>query len=492
MPRFQLSRWVFLRLLGLTYLAAFASLTPQIIGLVGADGLLPAAEYLERAREFYGADAYMLLPTLGWISAGDGVLLGLCWGGIVLSALAVAGIAPVPTFCLLWVFYLSLTVLGQTFLSFQWDVLLLEAGLLAGLYAPLGWWPALGRDAQAPALIRWLLWLLLLKLMFLSGITKLVSGDETWWGFTALTFHYQTQPLPAWSSWYAHHLPAWLHMASTMMMFVVELAVPFLALAPSRFRRVRAAACVLLCLFQVAIAATGNYGFFNLLTVVLCIALLDDQHLRWLLPRGLGQQTADGPSGGEPRPWRWGVTAVAVPIAVVSVVTLWHGTTYTSPQPEWSNELVGLARPLRSINTYGLFRTMTTERPEIIVEGSVDGTTWKEYAFRWKPGYLDRPPRFVQPHMPRLDWQMWFAALDPYGNQAWLRPMLDRLLENSTTVLGLLDDTGNPFPSDPPRYVRLMLYRYAFTTPDERLDAGAWWQRELIAPLTDPITISAP
>ena len=184
----QLSRWVFLRLLGLTYLAAFASLTPQIIGLVGADGLLPAAEYLERAKKFYGADAYMFLPTLGWISASDGVLLGLCWGGIVLSALAVVGIAPVPTFWLLWVFYLSLTVLGQTFLSFQWDVLLLETGLLAGLYAPLGWWPVLGRDAQAPALIRWLLWLLLFKLMFLSGITKLVSGDETWWGLTALTF----------------------------------------------------------------------------------------------------------------------------------------------------------------------------------------------------------------------------------------------------------------------------------------------------------------
>ena len=227
---------------------------------------------------------------------------------------------------MLWVFYLSLTVLGQTFLSFQWDVLLLETGLLAGLYAPLGWWPALGKDAQAPALIRWLLWFVLLKLMFLSGITKLVSGDETWWGLTALTFHYQTQPLPAWSSWYAHHLPAWLHMASTMMMFVVELAVPFVALAPSRFRRVRVTACVLLCLFQVAIAATGSYGFFNLLTVGLCIALLDDQHLRWLLPKGLGQQTDDGSPRGEPRRWRWGVTAVAVPIAVVSVVTLWHGT----------------------------------------------------------------------------------------------------------------------------------------------------------------------
>ncbi len=492
MSDFQLSRWVFLRLLGFIYLLAFASLTPQIIGLVGVDGLLPATEYLERAKEFYGAQAYTALPTLGWLSASDGALLGLCWGGIALSAVAIVGVAPVPTFWLLWVLYLSLTVLGQTFLSFQWDVLLLETGLLAGLYAPLGWWPRRGNERTAPAAVRWLLWLLLFKLMFLSGITKLVSGDETWWGLTALTYHYQTQPLPVWTSWYVHHLPGWLHMASTVMMFLIELVVPFLVLAPSRLRRTRAAACVLLCLFQVGIAATGNYGFFNLLTVVLCIALLDDQHLRWLLPRGMGRKTNDGPPVGEPRPWRVGVTVVAVPVAVISMVTIWHGATYASPHPAWSNDLVALARPLRSINTYGLFRTMTTERPEIIVEGSMDGTSWEEYSFRWKPGDLDRAPRFVQPHMPRLDWQMWFAALDPYGNQQWLTPMLEGLLENSPSVLGLLEETGNPFPDEAPRYVRLMHYRYDFTTPDERLETGTWWRRELIAPPTGPVTISAP
>ena len=492
MSDFQLSRWVFLRLLGLIYLLAFASLTPQIIGLVGAEGLLPATDYLERAKEFYGTQAHTAPPTLGWLSGSDGALLGLCWGGIALSAVAIVGVAPVPTFWVLWILYLSLTVLGQTFLSFQWDVLLLETGLLAGLYAPLGWWPRRGHERTAPAAIRWLLWVLLFKLMFLSGITKLVSGDETWWGLTALTFHYQTQPLPVWTSWHVHHLPAWLHTASTVMMFVIELVVPFLILAPSRLRRTRAAACALLCLFQVGIAATGNYGFFNLLTVVLCIALLDDQHLQWLLPRGIGKKTTDGPPVGEPRPWRVGVTAVAVPVAVISMVTIWHGATYASPHQEWSNDLVALARPLRSINTYGLFRTMTTERPEIILEGSMDGTSWEEYSFRWKPGDLDRAPRFVQPHMPRLDWQMWFAALDPYGNQQWLTPMLEGLLKNSPSVLGLLDETGNPFPDEAPRYVRLMHYRYDFTTPDERLETGAWWRRELIAPLTGPVTISAP
>ena len=492
MPSFELSRWLFLRLLGATYLVAFLSLAPQILGLVGADGLLPAALYLDRAREFYGSQSYAVLPTLGWVTTSDAALSGLCWGGVVLAVLAIGGAAPVATFWLLWLFYLSVTVLGQTFLSFQWDVLLLETGLIAGLYAPLGWWPGLGTARESHPLVRWLLWILVFKLMFLSGVTKLVSGDETWWGLTALTYHYQTQPLPTWTSWYAHHLPGWLHTLSAGVMFVIEIVVPFLALAPVRFRVVRAATCVLLCLFQMAIAATGNYGFFNLLTIVLCLTLLDDQHVTRLFPAAMRSKAALGKAIGEPRAWRWGVTAATFPIAVMSVITVWHGTTYASPHPEWSNTLVGLARPVRSINTYGLFRTMTTERPEIIVEGSLDGTTWTEYAFRWKPGELDRRPRFVQPHMPRLDWQMWFAALDPYGNQHWLRPMLDGLLANSSAVLGLLDEGGNPFPNTPPRYVRLMQYRYVFTTPDEHLRTQDWWRRELIAPLTGPVSLQNP
>jgi hypothetical protein len=170
------------------------------------------------------------------------------------------------------------------------------------------------------------------------------------------------------------------------------------------------------------------------------------------------------------------------------LVTLWHGATYASPHPGWSDSLVSLTRPFRSVNTYGLFRTMTTERPEIIVEGSMDGTMWEEYPFRWKPGDLDEAPRFVQPHMPRLDWQMWFAALDPFRNQQWLSPLMDGLLDGSPTILALLDESGNPFPDQPPRFVRLMQYRYEFTTPDQRLETGNWWRRELIAPLTGPIS----
>ena len=473
-PRFQLSRWLFLRLLGVVYLLAFASLTPQLPGLVGADGLLPAAEYLDRARDFFGPGAYWQFPTLAWINASDAALLALCWSGIALAVLAIAGVAPLPTFALLWLLYLSLTVAGQEFLSFQWDILLLEAGLLACLYAPPGWRPRLADAPEPVAAVRWLVWGLAFKLTFLSGVTKLVSGDPTWSGLTALTFHYQTQPLPAWTSWYAHSLPAWLHMGSAAVMFFIELVVPFGALAPARLRRVRLTACALMCLLQIGIAATGNYGFFGLLTVTLYLALLDDATLGRCLPGALARRAAL--VRFEESRAAWGVrTGLAAAIACLSLVTIWHEVTPRESHPAWSGSLMRAVSPLRSVNGYGLFRYMTTQRPEIVMEVSRDGAVWREQAFRWKPGALDGRPRFVQPHMPRLDWQMWFAALDPAGSEHWLQPLMDKLLAGSPAVTALLD--ASPLAAGPPRHVRLAYYRYDFTAPAAGRETGNWWRR---------------
>ena len=477
-PRYRLSRWLFLRLLALVYLIAFASLAPQILGLVGEDGLLPAADYLDRAGEFYGAGAYYEFPTLAWLDSSDAGLLALCWAGIVAALLAVAGVAPIVTFTLLWLLYLSLSVAGQTFLAFQWDTLLLETGLLACLYAPLGWVPRLGGGREPLDMARWLVWALAFKLTFLSGVTKLVSGDPTWSGLTALTYHYQTQPLPAWTSWYMHHAPVWLHMGTTVVMFGVELILPFFLLAPSRFRRMRAAACGLLCLLQIGIAATGNFGFFNLLTVVLYLALLDDTMLARFLPRTLKMRAEAGILRLEPGPWRTLIALASVVVVFLSTLTLWHEVTYRQPRDGWSHQVVRLVAPFRSINGYGLFRSMTTARPEIVVEVSLDGTGWREQPFRWKPGDPGRAPGFVQPHMPRLDWQMWFAALDPAGAEPWLQALMDGLLAQSPAVTRLLGEP--PFDDTPPRHVRLAYYRYEFTTWDEGRETGDWWRRGLM------------
>ena len=486
-PRFALSRGLFLRLLGVVYGIAFTSLAPQLPGLVGADGLLPAAAYLERVHEVQGAEAYYRLPTLLWLWPGDALLLGLCWGGIALSAAAVAGLAPIATFAALWICYLSLTVAGQDFLSFQWDVLLLETGLLAVLYAPPGWRLPLGPRPEPGAAARWLVWGLAFKLTFLSGITKLLSSDETWWGLTALRYHYETQPIPTWVGWYAHQAPAWLATLSTGMMFVIEIAVPFVIFLPSRFRRVRAAGVALLCLLQALIALTGNYGFFNLLAAVLYLSLLDDATIARVVP-GLGASRPEpSPAARVPPRWRRaGQAAIAATLAALSAFTLVREARRPNPMPEWSAELFGWIAPFRSVNGYGLFRTMTVERPEIVVEGSSDGVVWTEYPFRWKAGDPHRAPGFVQPHMPRLDWQMWFAALGPRAEAHWLLPLAQRLLEASPVVLALLDGDSNPFAGAPPRFVRLALYDYRFTTPDEGA-GGAWWRRELTAYLTEPI-----
>jgi hypothetical protein len=294
------------------------------------------------------------------------------------------------------------------------------------------------------------------------------------------------------TSWYAHQLPRSIHYWATAGMFVIELAVPWLIFAPPRFRRVRLAACALMMSLQIGIAATGNYGFFNLLTMVLYVALLDDGTLERVLPR---HSTRNGASRAGPQPApaaRYvglAASTIAIGIGVLSALTFFREIDGTRGRRgpmsgDWADVILASVATVNSINGYGLFRVMTTERPEIVLEVSEDGSAWKEYEFRWKTGDVQRRPRFVQPHMPRLDWQMWFAALDPRSAQVWLAPFLERLLAGETAVTNLLGP--NPL-SGRPRYARLAYYQYRFTARAERAQTGAWWKREFVAYLTRPI-----
>ena len=464
---------MFLRLLAVVYLIAFGSLAVQLTGLVGEHGILPIGEFLRRAHETYGTDAYRLFPTLLWLSPTDACLNLLCWIGIAASLLLLFGIVPFASALTLWLLYLSLTVAGQVFLQFQWDALLLEAGLLAVLYAPPVWRSQPRTDPDAPPLVRWVLWGLAFKVTFLSGATKLLSGDPTWANLTALQYHYETQPLPIWTSWFVYQLPPAFHTGSAAGMFLIELIAPWTALLPPRWKRARLAGCVVMIALQLGIAATGNYGFFNLLTIVLYVALLE---------RG---STVKQPANVR----RIVVSGLAACIAVLSFMTFFREIDITGGQPSvagrlWSPRLLTWIDPLNSVNGYGLFRVMTTERPEIVIEVSDDGVVWKEQEFRWKAGNLKQRPRLVQPYMPRLDWQMWFAALDPASAQHWLRPLLDRLLDGEPTVMRLLGP--NPL-NGPPRFVRLAYYQYHFTSREEREESGAWWKREFRGYLTDAI-----
>ena len=465
-PTYFAANALFLRLLGLCALAAFLSLWVQVDGLIGSRGVLPLSEHLEWVRGATGSERYWLVPTLCWIASSDAAMHALCGLGVAASLALVAGFAPAFSAAAVWLLYLSLTVAGQVFFQFQWDILLLEAGLLAVFLAS----PARLRvrtGLAAPPLARFLLVWLLFRLTLSSGAVKLISGDPSWRSLTALSVHYETQPLPPWTAWFLHQLPASFHAASALFLFFVELAVPFLFFAPRRLRRF---ACAMTILLQILIALTGNYAFFNLLTIALALLLLDDAAFprRW--------REAAEVTKGQGR-WPRGILVpVAVLLLAASAVPFAASLGLRREIPGPLVSLYRLAAPFRSTNGYGLFAVMTTSRPEILMEGSDDGASWRSYEFRNKPGDPRRRPRFVAPHQPRLDWQMWFAALGSYEENPWLVRLSGRLLEGSPEVLGLL--AGNPFPEHPPRYVRAAFFDYHFTSSEERRRTGAWWRRE--------------
>jgi predicted DCC family thiol-disulfide oxidoreductase YuxK len=475
---FWARRW-FLRALGLTYLIAFVSLWVQVDGLVGSSGVSPLDQFLPAIYERFSYNAYSLLPTLCWFDPSNGFLHFLCAGGVVLSLLLILGIAPPLSLVVLFVFYLSLTIAGQTFLSFQWDILLLETGFLSIFLAPwrlwprdLMWWPGVVPQVTASPVsgsALFLLKLLLFKLMLMSGVVKLTSGDDCWWNLTALDYHYWSQPLPTVFGWWADKSPEWFKHFSVAFCLVVEIIVPFFIWAP---RRPRLIAAGLLLFLQFVIALTGNYCFFNLLTIALCLLLINDAVVASLRD-GHTFRTAK-----RLQDRLCSYAAIAV-IVLTLPINAWLIFTAFKPDADWPALLVttyGRLEPFRIVNGYGLFRVMTKDRDEIVIEGSADGIDWLPYEFKWKPGDMMRSPGWCAPHQPRLDWQMWFAALGSYRENPWFSRLIVRLLQGSDAVSGLL--AKNPFPHEPPRYIRAMFYRYRFTTLRERRETGAWWKRE--------------
>ena len=467
-PAYFVARRWFLRALGLIFLIAFVSLWVQIDGLIGSNGIIPVGEFLPAVRAQLGDRAVSILPTLCWFNSSDAFLHFLCGGGVVLSLLLIVGIAPALSLVALVVFYLSLAIAGQTFLSFQWDILLLEAGFLSIFLAPWRLWPKRRTDPPISRAALFLLKLLLFKLTIMSGVVKLTSGDDSWWDLTALDYHYWSQPLPTVIGWWADQSPEWFKRFSVAFCLVVEIIVPFFIWAP---RRLRLLACGLLVFLQIMIAATGNYCFFNLLTIALCLLLIDDTIWR--------RQNATVIDRRYKYSDRLSIYAAA--IVIVFTLPLNARLIYGAfkPEAEWSpmlGRIYARAEASRIVNGYGLFRVMTKDRREIVVEGSADGIDWKPYEFKWKPGDVMRAPGWCAPHQPRLDWQMWFAALSSYQQNPWFVQTVISLLHGKPKVAALFE--RNPFPQSPPRYVRATFYRYRFTTTEEHRQTGAWWKRQ--------------
>lgn len=535
----RLTRRLALALLGVVHIAAFASFAAQSEALIGEQGIAPAAEWLQAAGQSLDArdrSRFATVPTLGWlIGAGETAIAAMSWAGVALGAVLITGFAPRLVLALAWLLYLSLFSLGGPFLSFQWDILLLEVTFLAIFYAPPGLRP--GSQTPEPTVPGvWLMRLLLFKLLFMSGVVKLTSGDPTWQDLTALDHHFYTQPIPHFAAWYAQQAPDWMRAAGVLANHFGELFAPWLILFNPRGWRLaawglicalllwwgagdlgalhialaaaaaailggrprdgaRVPAAILATALMASIALTGNYGFFQLLTLALVATLLDDEALRRAVPARLSTRlpalltTQPGP----PSP-RWDhrltftAAALLLPLSALIMTTrlaaapIRRAVTAAEPDAPQSAlraladttaTLTGPIRPFATVNGYGLFATMTTRRYELLIEGSADGRDWQLYRLPYKPDAPDDPLRIAGLHMPRLDWQLWFAALRPRCTDDWTVALVRRLLEGSPPVRALFEDP--PFDAQPPALIRIRRVDARFTTPAERDATDARW-----------------
>jgi len=547
-----------------------ASLYWQQAGFYSENGILPLRLQIAQQDKTHPTFIVKLSKLLKWTPYRTMELILLLSILLSSSMILFKCLRTSFNFALLWFSYYSCFQVAGQFLYFQWDTLLLESGFLTILVAPLRiiYWKKkddedfLYQDRLTLWLIRWLAF----RLLFASGIVKLTGGDKTWWALTATTYHYQSQCIPTPLAYYAHWIPMWLHKWSTALVYMFMSGTGILFFSPFRIHRF--IAFVIQTSLQILIALTGNYNFFNLLTVILCLGLVDD--------RLLGYSTWELVEENKPAKtscsslWRFLRRLIHFLIlsAFIFFTIRWFDIrwdpqeqiiasriTFTRSQFDFflrrflpiclflawcslvftigRSVLVAIRRPKKIyakifhtlttisygilamslflvtlvpftvierqtsqalpeelqlwyhkfepyhiFNAYGLFRSMTgvDGRPELIIEGaaSMKNPKWKEYEFFYKPGSLSHAPPFVAPHQPRLDWQMWFAALSHYQHEPWLAFFLYRLLNNEPDVLKLIQT--NPFPSTPPKQIRVLLYRYNFTRPPSK----DYWQRELI------------
>jgi len=468
-------RWIFLRALGLIFLSAFWSLASEIQGLIGPRGLLPAGEYLEAvSRALPSLRAYWAAPTLLWLGSGRVALGALVWAGLAFSVLLTLNLWPRLACALCTVLFLSFVAAAQDFSGYQSDGMLLEAGFISIFFAPRGLRPGLGAADPPPRLAWFLLVWEWLRIYFESGVVKILSGDPQWRTLTALDHYYENLPLPTFIGWYVQHLPHGFHAACVVVVFVFELALVWLALAP---RPLRLACFFLVSPFQALIILTANYAFLNYIVLAFGVLLLDDAFLR-----RAGLRTPE--VAAEPRhpAFRWAGNVVLgwVLVATLAVAPtiarhLWRPLLWPAIALE----------PFRIANPYGLFAVMTEERLEIEFQGSQDGVTWVAYPFRHKPQDPLVAPGIYAPYQPRFEWNLWFAALADWRQYPWVLVVEGRLLEGEPSVLRLF--AGDPFGGVPPARVRSVLWEYRFTSLAEKRATGAWWKRWERGPLAPPL-----
>ena len=521
-PGHLVSRWLFLRALGIIYFSAFYSLLFQIRGMLGPDGLLPAGSYLQEVAKAMGSARYWYAPTVLWFASGNHALLALCWVGTVASVLLILNFWPRLMLAVCFVSFLSFIAAAQDFSGYQSDGMLLCAGFICLILAPSGLRPGWGEREPPPRAALFLLQFLWFTIYFESGIAKYFGGDPSWRDLSAMNEYYQNAPLPTWIGWYAHQLPVWFHQFSAFITLSAELLVVWLVLLPRGARIL--CFCFMTCL-QIGIIFTANYAFLNYIVLALGIFLLDDRFLirivakRWrhAVEEKLHQPPAvswrkkllgsfaaaheplsmmgstlagDGAAATDRNltaesdhqslagvllssSGLWLKTLVLVWIFYAMAFLLFQQTSPGLPLPA---KPVTILEPFRIANSYGLFGRMTWARYEIEFEGSNDGTNWIVYPFRYKPQDPREAPGIYAPYQPRFEWNLWFASLGAWRENPFVVRAEQQLLTNTPEVLALF--RSNPFANAPPKQIRAVLWQYWFTDRATKQATGRWWRRE--------------
>jgi Lipase maturation factor len=474
---YQLTRFVILRLVGFVYAIAFLVAANQLVLLIGDHGLTPASHFLEGIQSHFGSRtaAALQVPTLFWFGLSDQALSIFAWIGVALSLVVCAGYANAIMMSILWAMYMSIVHIGQIWYGYGWETQLLETGFLSIFLCPL-LDPQPFPKRPPPILVIWLFRWLGFRIMIGAGLIKM-RGDSCWRDLTCLYYHYQTQPIPNPISRLLHFAPHWFHNIETAWNHFIELIVPWFSFGPRLARHI---AGVLLVSFQMFLIISGNLSFLNYLTIVPFLACLDDTFWRRVLPKFIVNRVNET----EPSRMQFGF-AVALSILVA----------YLSITPV--RNLFSERQLMNSsfdrfdlVNTYGAFGSVGKERNEIIFEGTDDefitgDTKWKEYEFKAKPGDPNRWPPFIAPYQPRLDWQIWFAAMASPGDYPWTLHFVWKLLQNDPGTLSLI--ANNPFPNAPPHYIRARLYRYEYAPFGDK----AWWKRQPIGEWLPALSIDS-
>jgi hypothetical protein len=459
---YQLTRFVILRLMGFVYAIAFLVAINQLVPLIGEHGLTSASHYLARIRETFGSAAPLHVPTLFWFGISDRALSIFAWTGLLISLGVVAGYANAITMSILWAMYLSIVHIGQIWYGYGWETQTLETGFLCIFLCPL-------LDARPfpkrppPLLVIWLFRWLGFRIMIGAGLIK-IRGDQCWRDLTCLYYHYETQPIPNPISRYLHFAPWWFHKFGTGWNHLVELVAPWFSFGPRHARHI---AGILMVTFQIFLIISGNLSFLNYVTIVPFLACFDDSFWRKVLPFVRPREEI------EPSRLHFGFAiGLSILVAVLSIAPV---TNLLSRRQAMNDSF----DPFDLVNTYGAFGSVGKERFEIVFEGTADefitgNTQWQEYEFVAKPGDPNRRPPFVAPYQPRIDWQIWFAAMASPSEYPWTLHFVWKLLHNDAGTLSLI--AHNPFPNAPPHYIRARLYRYRFAPPGE----SGWWKREYI------------